>query len=201
LGTDPKHHHTVNSATGKEGGPVAARSPFVPKNFLPEQARVLYSFAMVTKIKPAPLTPLVTAVCLALAAIFGASCQRPAQEAQDSSSGPAPVLATDVAYPGVIFTADPNPVPPGGLKGKTTITWDTGTDAAGEIYIAAGGTEKLFASGRQGSQEAPWIQPGPNEFRFYDADHKLLARLIVTMIIPDSSGRRPAANPTPSPSR
>ena len=48
--------------------------------------------------------------------------------------------------------------------------------------MVSAGNEKLFGSGRQGSQDAPWIQPGPNEFRLYtQADHKLLAELTVTM--------------------
>ena len=99
---------------------------------------------------------------------------------------------------GVVFSADPNPVPPGNAKGRTTITWDTGSDAVGEVYVVGAGAEKLFASGRQGSQDAPWIQPGPNEFRLYDqTDHKLLGRLTVTMIGPDSAGSRPSPTTNP----
>lgn len=100
--------------------------------------------------------------------------------------------------PGVVFSADPNPVPPGNPKGRTTITWDTGSDAVGEVYVVAGGNEKLFGSGRQGSQDAPWIQPGPNEFRLYDqTDHKLLGKLIVMMVGSDSSGTKPSATTRP----
>jgi hypothetical protein len=82
----------------------------------------------------------------------------------------------------MVFRADPNPVPPGDPKGRTTIIWDTGSDAVGDVYVISAGNEKLFASGRQGSQDAPWIQQGPNEFRLYtQSDHKLLAQLTVTM--------------------
>jgi len=103
-----------------------------------------------------------------------------------------------MAAVGVVFSADPNPVPPGNPKGRTTITWDTGSDAIGEVYVVGAGTERLFASGRQGSQEAPWIQAGPNEFRLYDQnDHKLIGRLTVTMIGPDSTGNKPAATKSP----
>lgn len=70
----------------------------------------------------------------------------------------------------------------------------------GEVYVVNAGNEKLFASGRQGSQDAPWIQPGPNEFRLYDqADHKLLGKLTVTMVGPDSSGNRAPSSSSPSP--
>lgn len=100
--------------------------------------------------------------------------------------------------PGVVLRADPNPVPPGDPKGKTMITWDTGSDAIGEVYVVNAGIEKLFSSGRQGTQDAPWIVPGPNEFRLYDqADHKLLAQLTVTMPSPNTSARQPSTTSTP----
>jgi hypothetical protein len=135
------------------------------------------------------------AICLTLAGLFSAGCDRPAT---DTSTASSPGSAQDVVAAGVVFSADPNPVPPSNAKGRTTITWDTGSDAVGEVYVVGSGTEKLFASGRQGSQDAPWIQAGPNEFRLYDqTDHKLLGRLTVTMIGPDSAGNRPSATTSP----
>jgi hypothetical protein len=96
----------------------------------------------------------------------------------------------------VVFQADPNPVPPA-IKGKTTITWDTGSDAVGEVYVVRAGNETLFGSGRQGSQDAPWIQPGLYEFRLYaQADHKLLARLTVTMTPSDVPTNNPPTTPS-----
>lgn len=58
----------------------------------------------------------------------------------------------------------------------------------GDVYVVAGRNERLFSNGSKGSQDAPWIQPGSNEFRLYNhADHKLIAQLTVTMPSPDGS--------------
>src|SRR6478735_2987854 len=85
-------------------------------------------------------------LCLALVALFTASCERP-PAGPDSTAPSASASANDAAF-------------------------------VGEVYVVSSGSEKLFGSGRQGSQEAPWIQPGNNEFRLYaQADHKLLAEL------------------------
>lgn len=79
------------------------------------------------------------------------------------------------------------------------ITWDTGSDAVGEVYVVSAGNEKLFASGRQGSQDAAWIQAGSTEFRLYtQADHKLLAQLTVTMPSSDASANKLSATPPSS---
>jgi hypothetical protein len=135
------------------------------------------------------------AICLTLTGLFIVGCERPATEATNATS---PTGAPDMAAVGVVFSADPNPVPPGNPKGRTTITWDTGSDAIGEVYVVGAGNEQLFASGRQGSQEAPWIQPGRSEFRLYEqSDHKLIGRLTVTMIGADAAGNKPS--PTKSP--
>lgn len=131
-----------------------------------------------------------------LAGLMMVGCERPPTDTTTTAS---PASGTETVVPGAVLTADPNPVPPGNPKGRTTISWDTGSDAVGEVYVASAGNERLFGSGRQGSQDAPWIQAGPNEFKLYDqADHKLLARLIVTMVVPDSSGNRNAPKPAPS---
>ena len=124
-------------------------------------------------------------ICLALGGLHLTSCDRP--PAPDSATPSASASANDAAFAGVVFRADPNPVPPGDAKGRTTIIWDTGSDAAGEVYVVSAGEEKLFASGRQGSQEAPWIQPGSNEFRLYtQGERKLLGQLTVTMPAPST---------------
>jgi hypothetical protein len=101
----------------------------------------------------------------------------------------------------VILTADPNPVPGGPGNEKTTITWDTGSDAVGDVYIGTVGNEKLFASGPQGAEVAASIQPGSTEFRLYThADHKLLAQLTVAMGSSDASAPNAKAAPVASPS-
>lgn len=130
------------------------------------------------------------AICLTLGGLFVTSCERP--PASDSTASSSPASANDATIAGVFLRANPNPVPTGNPNGKTTITWDTGSNAAGDVYVGAIGTEKLFASGPKGSQDAPWIQPGSNEFRLYNrADHKLLAQLIVTLPAPDAPASIP----------
>jgi hypothetical protein len=126
-------------------------------------------------------------------------CHRPASDSTASSSA---TPLTEATAAGVILRADPNPVPGGTVVGKTTITWDTGSDAAGDVYLVSAANERLFANGPKGSQDAPWIQPGTStEFRLYNhADHKLLAQLTVTMPSPDSSTSRPVETPISSPS-
>ncbi len=135
-------------------------------------------------------------ICLALGGLFLTSCDRPSASDSTASSSS---TANDAAIAGVVLQADPNPVPPGDPKGTTTITWDTGSDAVGDVYVISAGNEKLFASGRQGSQDAPWIQAGSTEFRLYtQADHKLLAQLTVTMPSSDASGNKAPSTPSSS---
>jgi hypothetical protein len=129
-------------------------------------------------------------ICLTLGGLFITSCERP--PASDSTESPTPASANDATVAGLFLRADPNPVPTGNGNGKTTITWNTGNGTAGDVYVGPVGTEKLFASGPKGSQDAPWIQPGFNEFRLYTrADHKLLAQVTVTM----PSSEVPASSP------
>jgi len=140
---------------------------------------------------------LTATVCLAVGGLLVTSCDRP--PASDSTGSSSSTSANDATIAGVVLQADPNPVPPGDPKGNTTITWDTGSDAVGDVYVLSGGIEKLFASGRQGSQDAPWIQAGSTEFRLYaQADHKLLAQLTVTMPSSDASVNRQSTTPISS---
>jgi hypothetical protein len=87
--------------------------------------------------------------------------------------------------------ASPNPVPPGEGSGTTTITWQTGDGAVGEVYVLVpGGEEELFARGEKGSSEAPWIRDGSTEFRLYDGTNhsNVLARVMVTRAAQTPSG-------------
>lgn len=137
------------------------------------------------------------AICLALGGLCVSSCERP--PASDSNGSSSPTSANDAEAAGVILRADPNPVPAGTPNGKTTITWATGSDLVGDVYVVGTGGEKLFGSGSEGTQDAPWIPPGSIEFRLYSqADHKLLARLTVTMPSSDSSASRPPGTPASS---
>ena len=80
--------------------------------------------------------------------------------------------------------------------GKTTITWQTGSEAVADIYYVNGKDEKLFASGPKGSSEAAFIRPGLNQFRMYNqGQKKLVADLIVTMPAPDGSVSTTPATP------
>jgi hypothetical protein len=81
------------------------------------------------------------------------------------------------------LNACPNPVPPGEGLGTTTISWDTGDESVGNLYVSKNGRqESLVASGRQGSAAANWIGTDSSyEFRLYTSDHtKLLAKVVVT---------------------
>lgn len=121
------------------------------------------------------------AIWFTLGGLFFTSCERPpASDATVASSSP--TLRTKSTAAGVVLRADPNPVPRGNPNGTTTITWDTGSNDVGDVYVVDGGIEKLFANGAKGSQEAAWIKPGSTEFRLYtQVGHKLLAQLTVTM--------------------
>ena len=79
------------------------------------------------------------------------------------------VEATPTPSP-AILTASPNPVPvSAGQLATTTISWNTGRPQDGQVYVSENGqTEKLFASGPQGSQDAPWIRDASTyDFRLY----------------------------------
>jgi hypothetical protein len=98
-------------------------------------------------------------------------------KSETTSSSPKPA---DV--PGAILAASPNPVPAVPSPGKTTITWNCGSDDAADVYVISPAGEKLFAAGAKGSQEAPWISPGSTTFQLRrHSDNATLAELKVTM--------------------
>jgi hypothetical protein len=138
-------------------------------------------------------TPRTLLAVLFAAGLPLAICEMRAQSPRPASASP--VAASPSA---ASLTANPNPVAGGTATGKTTITWQTGAVAAGDVYVVMAGKETLFASGPKGSQDAPWIKPGTTEFRLYNhADHKLLAQLTVTMISSKSSAADSVATSTP----
>jgi hypothetical protein len=101
-----------------------------------------------------------------------------------SPGGPqAPAAAQGVPATARI-SADPNPVPAGPGLGKTTITWNTGSYTAGQVYVLEDGSdERLFGHESNWSSEAPWIRTGSTyEFRLYaGTDRKnLLGKVVVT---------------------
>jgi len=116
-----------------------------------------------------------TAVVLPL--FFLAACNpSKAPEANAPTASPGGSTAT--------ITASPNPVLVGQGPGTTTITWNTGDGSVGTVYLAKDGEpEAAFASGKPGSQAAPWIEAGKTyEFRLYaGTEHtKMLAKTQVT---------------------
>jgi hypothetical protein len=89
-----------------------------------------------------------------------------------------------------MITASPNPVPAGEEVGMTNITWNTGDDTIGYVYVSVNDAEEsLFAHVSQGSRAANWIQTGLRyRFRLYDGTGrgKLLAETTVTRNKPGS---------------
>jgi hypothetical protein len=91
---------------------------------------------------------------------------------------------TGAAQP--VLSASPNPVPAGDPDqplGITTITWDTGNGAIGDLYVKVDrDPEKFMARGPSGTQEVRWIQfDSFYEFRLYAKKRsRLLAKLEVT---------------------
>jgi hypothetical protein len=137
------------------------------------------------------------AVFLALGGLYLTSCKRPASDSTASSPSTGSGMPANGTT--VILSAEPNPIPGGSGDTKTTITWDTGSDAVGDVYVGTVGNETLFASGPQGAEVAASIQPGSTEFRLYThADHKLLAQLTVAMGSSDASAPNAKAAPVSS---
>jgi hypothetical protein len=85
-----------------------------------------------------------------------------------------------------VLYASPNPVPAGDLDkplGTTTITWDTGNGAIGDLYVKVDREpEKFMGRAPSGTHEVRWIQfDSFYEFRLYSEKRsKLLATLEVT---------------------
>jgi hypothetical protein len=93
---------------------------------------------------------------------------------------------TDGAKQKPVLSASPNPVPSGDIEkplGTTTITWDTGNGAAGDLYVKVNREPERFMSrAPRGTHEVRWIQfDSFYEFRLYSEKRsKLLATLEVT---------------------
>jgi hypothetical protein len=114
---------------------------------------------------------------LLLAVVLAGGCNRSSQ-----ATAPAP-RPTSAAPPTI--KANPNPAPAGTTKfATTTISWDTGDESLGEVYVSVNGDPERRFSGAlaKGSQEAAWIGKGDYEFRLYAGkEHKtLLATVKVT---------------------
>lgn len=101
-----------------------------------------------------------------------------AQSSTPTSAGSAPKLEALAE-----ITATPNPVPAGEGAGTAKISWHTGDNTDGQVYVTENGSpERLFGRGPDGSSEAPWIGNGSTYvFRLYatDASRRVLASVEV----------------------
>ncbi len=129
------------------------------------------------------LAGVLFAVALSAFSLVGCGKSEPtAPEPTATSSQPA---TPQPASSGLQITAEPNPVPAGPDKGKTTITWNAGPGNTCEVYLVTkDGGEKLFGGiAPRGRQEVAWIAAGGvYEFRMYEGkEHKkLLGSVTVT---------------------
>lgn len=82
-----------------------------------------------------------------------------------------------------ILSATPNPVPAGAGYGATTIAWDTGDGAMGQVYVAYdGGPERLFDEGDSGERAVAWIATGGRStFTLYRGTRRQAALATITM--------------------
>jgi hypothetical protein len=95
-----------------------------------------------------------------------------------------PTTQSSTAKP--FLFAEPNPVPAGDPDqplGTTVITWNTGDEAIGDLYVKVNRSPEVFlGSGPSGTSKIEWIQfDSTYEFRLYAKKHsRLLAKLDVT---------------------
>jgi hypothetical protein len=125
-------------------------------------------------------------VLLTVLLMTGCSDQEDIGPSNAPKSSPSPQSKV-VNKEGNYITATPNPVPRGGLTGKTMISWSSqgfpGLDVHVFIFDPTGKEVGLFATGSVGSQEAPWIS-APTEFRLYAGggpNRKMLDTVTVTL--------------------
>jgi hypothetical protein len=84
-----------------------------------------------------------------------------------------------------LLSAEPNPVPAGDPDqplATTIITWSTGSEASGDLYVKANRSSEVFlASARSGTLKIDWIQfDSTYQLRLYTKKRaKLLAKLDV----------------------
>lgn len=104
-------------------------------------------------------------------------------------------LARDLAgtTPQAAISATPNPV--SASSSSTTVSWNTGSGADGQVWVAVnGGSQQLFASGPSGSADAPWINAsGSYVFTLYSGSSHTttLASATVTKAAPASISATP----------
>lgn len=90
------------------------------------------------------------------------------------------------------ITARPNPVEARQGTGTTKVSWHTGDNTVGQVYVSEnGGPEKLFASAPDGSSEVSWISKDSTYvFRLYSTgDSKRLLAAVEVKGIGEVTGK------------
>ncbi len=96
-----------------------------------------------------------------------------------------PTTGSAASPQGAYISAEPNPLP-SERDVRTTISWDVGEGATGQVYVSVeGSAEKLFAQDRKGSKPVKWAIKGRNEFSLYAGiDHTQKVASIVVTVAP-----------------
>ncbi len=120
--------------------------------------------------------------------------------ASTATPTPSPSASPTTSGGGTI-SASPNPVPIGSGVGSTTISWNTNTGAAGQVFVSVGGgSEVLFAQSAGGSAQAPWIVAGSTyTFRLYQGTSHTVALAQTTVTMSDAAATAISASPNPVP--
>lgn len=130
-----------------------------------------------------------TAVVMCLAVFVGtlhtvgAAVQQSGVNTDEGKSSGAPAI-----------TANPGHVTVAGGTGSTEISWDTGNESMGFVFVTTSqGKPVLFATGAKGSRVAPWIRPGTYAFELYGDDQRrtLLAAVTVSGTTESEASHRP----------
>jgi hypothetical protein len=114
---------------------------------------------------------------------LGAAVQRSGVDTDERKSSGAPAI-----------TANPGHVTVAGGTGSTEISWDTGNESMGFVFVTTSPSKPvLFATGAKGSRVAPWIRPGTYAFELYGDDQRrtLLAAVTVSGTTESEASHRP----------
>src|SRR5436190_363882 len=132
-------------------------------------------------VKPsavANLSAVLFGIAVWLALSLGSLC---AQGATVQQSGADTDVEKSSGAPAI--TANPRRVTVAGGVGRTEISWDTGSESIGFVFVTTSqGKPVLFATGGKGNRVAPWIRPGTYAFELYGDDQRrtLLAAVTVS---------------------
>src|SRR6266481_941045 len=129
------------------------------------------------------VTAIVMCLAVFVGALLGAAVQQSGVDTDEGKSSGAPVI-----------TANPGHVTVAGGAGSTEISWNTGNESVGFVFVTTSqGKPVLFATGTKGSRVAPWIRPGTYAFELYGDDQRrtLLAAVTVSGTTESEASHRP----------